>query len=109
MVVPGQWFVDNSKNPKKSEASISNTKRMMSAVFALNLGWKNQVYLDVTGRNDWSSSLVYQNGMGTYSYFYPSVSGSWLLNETFDLPHWITFAKVRGSWAQVGNDTDPIM
>lgn len=107
MVVPGQWFVDNSKNPKKSEASISNTKRMMSAVFALNLGWKNQVYLDVTGRNDWSSSLVYQNGMGTYSYFYPSVSGSWLLNETFDLPHWITFAKVRGSWAQVGNDTDP--
>jgi len=48
MVVPGQWFVDNSKNPKKSEASISNTKRMMSAVFALNLGWKNQVYLDVS-------------------------------------------------------------
>ena len=62
MVVPGQWFVDNSKNPKKSEASISNTKRMMSAVFALNLGWKNQVYLDVTGRNDWSSSLYIKTG-----------------------------------------------
>ncbi|MCQ5373370.1 hypothetical protein NE540_24790, partial [Phocaeicola vulgatus] len=41
--------------------------------------------------------------------FYPSVSGSWIISETFreKLPEWISFAKVRGSWAQVRNDTDP--
>ena len=109
MVVPGQWFVDNSKNPKKSDGGLKSEKRMLSAIFALNLGWKNQVYLDVTGRNDWSSALVYANGTGNHSYFYPSVSGSWIISETFreQLPEWISFAKVRGSWAQVGNDTDP--
>lgn len=107
MVVPGQWFVDNSKNPKKSEAEIKNQKRIISAVFAVNLSWKNQLFLDITGRNDWSSALVYSNRTGNHSYFYPSVSGSWLLNESFELPSWISLAKIRGSWAQVGNDTDP--
>ena len=81
---------------------------MLSAIAAFNASWKNQLFLDVTGRNDWSSSLVYANGTGNHSYFYPSVSGSWILTETLrdNLPEWITFAKLRGSWAQVGNDTD---
>ena len=72
------------------------------------VSWRDQVYLDVTGRNDWSSSLVYSDQHGNYSYFYPSVSASWLISETFreKLPSWISFLKVRGSWAQVGNDTD---
>ena len=109
MVVPGQWFVDNSKKPKRSEGGLQSEKRMLSAIFALNLGWKNQVFLDVTGRNDWSSALVYSNGTGNHSYFYPSISGSWIITETFreQLPRWISFAKIRGSWAQVGNDTNP--
>lgn len=107
LVVPGQYFVENSKNPIKSEAEIRNEKRMLSAVAALNLAWKNQIFLDITGRNDWSSSLVYTNGTGNYSYFYPSVSGSWLLNETFELPTWISLGKIRASWAQVGNDATP--
>lgn len=107
LVVPGQYFVENSKNTKSSEAYVTGDKRILSAIFALNLGWKNQVYLDVTGRNDWSSSLVYANRTGNHSYFYPSVSGSWLINETFQLPEWVDLAKIRGSWAQVGNDTDP--
>lgn len=97
------------KKTKKSESTISGSKRIISAIFALNLGWKNQVYLDVTGRNDWSSALVYANRTGNHSYFYPSVSGSWLINETFreSMPSWINLAKLRASWAQVGNDTDP--
>jgi iron complex outermembrane receptor protein len=49
--------------------------------------------------------MIYTNKSGNYSYFYPSVSGSWLLNETFTMPQWISLAKVRASWAQVGNDT----
>ena len=107
MVVPGQWFVENSKNPRKSTGKIEGTKRMLSAIFAVNLGWKNQLFLDITGRNDWSSALVYTAKIGNHSYFYPSVSGSWLVSESFELPQWISLAKLRGSWAQVGNDTSP--
>ena len=107
LIVPGQYFIGNSKNQVKTEATVSGTKRMYSVAFQAGTSWKNQLFLDVTGRNDWSSSLVYTNATGNFSYFYPSVSGSWLLNETFNLPTWISFAKVRGSWAQVGNDTDP--
>jgi iron complex outermembrane receptor protein len=79
----------------------------MSVAGQIAASWKNQVFLDVTGRNDWSSSLVYADGHGNYSYFYPSVSASWLIHETLrgQLPEWISFAKIRGSWAQVGNDT----
>jgi len=106
LIVPGQYFLGNSKNPVSTgDSKISGTKQMLSAVFAANVSWKNQLFLDVTGRNDWSSALVYSNQSGNYSYFYPSVSGSWLLNETFELPEWISLGKVRASWAQVGNDT----
>ena len=109
LIVPGQYFIGNSKNTANYGGSISGTKRMVSAIFAINASWKDQLYLDVTGRNDVSSALVYSNGTGNYSYFYPSVSGSWLITESFknQLPKWISFAKLRGSWAQVGNDLDP--
>ncbi len=107
LAVPGQFFIGNSKETVNAEGKISGTKRIISAIFAVNLGWKNQLFLDVTGRNDWSSSLVYANKTGNYSYFYPSVSGSWLANETFELPEWVSLLKLRGSWAQVGNDTSP--
>ena len=109
MVIPGLWSVTNCVNTPKYSAKMSDTKRMLSAVFAVNLGWKNQLYLDVTGRNDWSSALVYSTRTGNHSYFYPSISGSWLVNETFrdKMPSWISLAKVRASWAQVGNDTSP--
>ena len=111
LIVPGQFFINNSKGTpvygSQAKGEIRGTKRMLSAVAAFNASWKNQLFLDITGRNDWSSSLVYANGTGNHSYFYPSVSGSWIITETFrdDLPEWISFAKIRGSWAQVGNDT----
>ena len=109
LTVPGQFFIGNSKNLANFSGELKGTKRMMSVAFQIGGSWKNQLFLDITGRNDWSSALVYTNKTGNYSYFYPSISGSWLLNETFrdKLPEWITFAKIRGSWAQVGNDTSP--
>lgn len=107
LIVPGQFFLDNSKGTKYMKAGVKNKKRMLSAIVSASFSWKNQLYLDITGRNDWSSALVYTNATGNYSYFYPSVSASWLLNETLQLPEWVTLAKIRGSWAQVGNDTDP--
>ncbi|WP_287622576.1 SusC/RagA family TonB-linked outer membrane protein [Parabacteroides sp.] len=106
LVVPGQYFIGNSKNTYKTEASIKDTKRILSVVAAANLSWRNQIFLDITGRNDWSSGLIYTNGSGNYSYFYPSIGGSVLFNEIFkdDMPEWINLAKLRASWAQVGND-----
>ena len=108
LVVPGQFFVGNSKNALTSTGTISGTKTILSVAGQLAVSWKDQVFVDVTGRNDWSSSLVYADQHGNYSYFYPSISGSWLIHETFrgKMPEWFSFAKVRASWAQVGNDTD---
>jgi TonB-linked outer membrane protein, SusC/RagA family len=106
LIVPGQYFIENSKRAPIQSAKITGTKRMMSVAFMANASWKNQIFVDVTGRNDWSSSLVYTNGTGTHSYFYPSISGSWLLSETFELPDWISLGKIRASLAQVGNDTE---
>ena len=108
LIVPGQFFIGNSKNAIINTGKISGTKTILSLAGQFAVSWKDQVFLDVTGRNDWSSSLVYADQHGNYSYFYPSVSGSWLIHETFrgKMPEWISFAKLRASWAQVGNDTD---
>lgn len=75
-----------------------------SLYFQASLSYRDFAYLDVTGRNDWSSTLPEANR----SYFYPSVTGSVLLNQFID-PEADLFnlLKVRASWANVGNDTGP--
>ena len=66
--------------------------------------FKNYLFLDITGRNDWSSTLP----STSWSYFYPSAGLTWVLSDMIKtLPGWFTFAKLRASIAQVGNDTDP--
>ena len=105
-IVPNQYFLSNGSNGYTASASVSETKTIQSVAAQASFSWKDQVYFDVTGRNDWSSALVYADGHGTYSYFYPSVSASWLITNTFreQLPKWLSFWKVRASYAQVGND-----
>ncbi|UJH90729.1 TonB-dependent receptor [Antarcticibacterium sp. 1MA-6-2] len=107
LVVPGRFFIGNSRRDPIGTAGVSGTKQINSLYFLSSFGYKEQLFLDVTGRNDWSSALVYTNGTGNNSYFYPSVSTSWIFDETFELPQWVTFGKLRASWAQVGSDTDP--
>lgn len=108
LIAYNKFFINNSVNTPSYSGYISGKKRTFSVAGMVGASWKDMIFLDVTGRNDWSSSLVYADGHGTYSYFYPSVSGSWLVTNTFrELPEWITFGKIRASWAQVGNDTDP--
>jgi len=71
-----------------------------------SLGYKNFFYLDVTGRNDWSSSLPVDNN----SFFYKSIGSSFVFTELFkDNPFTqvLTSGKLRGSWAEVGDDPDP--
>lgn len=72
----------------------------------VNLSWDDTYYLDITARNDWSSTLA----PGNWSFFYPSVSASVLLDKVLKLEEhasWIDMLKVRASVASVGNDTDP--
>ncbi len=81
-------------------------KEMQSVFFTGQIGYKNFLYLDVTGRNDWSSAL----GVDNQSFFYPSVSTSFIFTDAFKLDYGIlNFGKIRASWAQVGNDADPYM
>ncbi|MFR0678306.1 SusC/RagA family TonB-linked outer membrane protein [Dysgonomonas mossii] len=108
--VPGKFDITNTINPAtQSSRSNYNRKRINSVYGFVNMDWKNQVYLDITGRNDWSSALMYPDGSGNVSYFYPSVSASWLATESLKgiLPTAVSFAKLRASYAIVGNDTDP--
>ena len=105
-IVPNQYYIDNSREKVNGSGSISGTKTMYSLVGQFTAAWRDQVFLEVTGRNDWSSTLVYTDKHGNFSYFYPSFSASWLAHETLNLPKAISFWKLRASIAQVGNDTE---
>ncbi len=70
------------------------------AIFAnVEIGWKNMLYLTLTGRNDWNSRLV---NTKEESFFYPSVGLSALISEMVNMPEWISLLKLRGSFTQVG-------
>lgn len=101
------FALSNSRNPGSFNGGIGDRKKINSAYAFFNTGYKKDLYLSLTARNDWSSALVYPNGSGNNSYFYPSASLAWVASETFSLPKFISFAKLRGSYAIVGNDTDP--
>lgn len=80
------------------------SERHVNSIYASSqLGYKNYLFLDLTARNDWSSTLNPDN----WSFFYPSVGLSAVISDMVELPEFISFAKVRGSYAQVGKDPDP--
>jgi iron complex outermembrane receptor protein len=101
------YNISNSKNAASASGGIGAVKKINSLYAFYNVSYKRDLYLSITARNDWSSALVYPDGHGTKSYFYPSVSLGWVTSETFELPQFISFAKIRASYAVVGNDTDP--
>jgi hypothetical protein len=70
--------------------------------FAGQLGFRDWLYLDVTARNDWTSTLAYTDYLNK-GFFYPSVGLNWIVNEALKLPEWINLGKVRGAWSKVGN------
>lgn len=101
LVVPDLYTVSNSKSPVSVRENL--TLRGSNSVYAqASVGYNNFVYLEVSGRNDWSSTLP----SGENSYFYPAVSLSLLVNELGGLKDvsWLSLLKVRGNYAQVGND-----
>ncbi|MBO9729102.1 MAG: SusC/RagA family TonB-linked outer membrane protein [Chitinophaga sp.] len=103
IVSPGVYTLDNTKTVLPNGGLYS--QRRLWGIFAdLEFAYKNWAFLSVTGRNDWSSTLPSNNR----SYFYPSVSGSFVFTQAFDLKsNVLTFGKIRASWAKVGRDADP--
>src|SRR5690606_18208655 len=91
---------------KEHRADYSRAEKQINSLYgSVSLSYAGQLYLDLTGRNDWSSTLPKANN----SYFYPSVGASWVFTETIQNLGPISFGKLRASWAQVGNDTDAYM
>jgi len=87
----------------KVEATTS--KRELQSVYGTaQFAYRDYLFLDLTARNDWSSTLP-----SPYSYFYPSVGVSAIVSEMIKLPNWISLGKVRASVTKVGNDANPYL
>lgn len=109
LTVPGVFSLNNSRVPVEFAQNKSNRK--INSIFgSAQFTYRNYLSLELTGRNDWSSTLTLPTGVvGTAqnSYFYPSASLSAVVSDMISLPSAISFLKFRAGWAQVGNDTDP--
>jgi hypothetical protein len=100
----GLYIIENMKSVQNYK--FINRKTVNSLYFAGQLAYNEYLYLDVTGRNDWSSSL----GVNNYSFFYPSASSSFVFS---DLPNFssgvVSYGKLRLSYGMAGNDADPYL
>lgn len=104
--IPELYTISNGKAVTSSD---SKYKKEIHSLYGMGqLSWDGWVFLDVTARNDWSSTLPKENR----SFFYPSVSLGWVVTDMFDrfnvtIPQWFSYGKIRASYAEAGNDTDP--
>jgi len=99
-------FTDITKTSFGENPNAYNYRNVSFYAFG-DLGWKDLLYLNFSERLEYSSSLVFPNGTGHNVYQYPSVGLSWLLHKTFNLPTYVSFAKLRASYAQTGKDILP--
>ena len=104
LVVDGIYNLSNA-NPSQNTAESTIEKSEVQSLYgSFQFGYKDAIFLDLTARNDWSSTLPTNNN----SYFYPSASVSAVLSDLVNISGPVlSFAKVRASWAQVGNDAAP--
>ncbi|MCE3075714.1 SusC/RagA family TonB-linked outer membrane protein [Chryseobacterium gwangjuense] len=105
LLKPGVYTMPNgisniTKFAKPGDKQVNSTYALAS------LGYQNKMFLDLTARNDWSSTLPKENR----SYFYPSVATSFILSDIFNFTSQkFNYWKLRASWSKVGNDTDPYL
>jgi len=100
LTYPNVFTLANFGSTNSIRQSVTN-KEVQSVFGSTNLSYKNRLFLDVTGRNDWSSTLV---NTDSNSFFYSSVGLTGILSEMFEMPESIPFSKVRVSYAEVGKD-----
>ncbi len=102
LINPGIYSFNNTRRPL--EVSVNNNEKRINSLYGFaRMAYDDKLYLDITGRNDWSSTLPTNNN----SYFYPSATLSAIANDIFTMPEFVSFAKFRAAYAEVGNDTDP--
>lgn len=98
LIIPGFYNINNSLNIIGGSNNMRESER--NSVYAnLDLELLNSIYLSLSGRNDWVSTLPLENN----SFFYPSVGISYVITDMFDIAEPLTFLKLRASWAQVSN------
>jgi TonB-linked SusC/RagA family outer membrane protein len=102
LITPGVYTLTNISAPPTITESMPR-KQINSLFGTATLGYDNTIFLELTGRNDWSSAIYSSNN----SYFYPSASTSVIFSEWIQDAKWLSFGKIRASIAQVGSDTDP--
>ncbi len=102
LVIPGIYSLNNTNVPV--QVSSGDQLRRTNSLYAfLQTDYQGKIYLNVTGRNDWSSTLPASHN----SYFYPSVNSSILINRIFKMSEKVDVLKLRLAYAQAGNDADP--
>ena len=106
LAIPDFFAISNGTN--QTMGHYVSEKAVNSVYGFAQISYGNWAYLDVTARNDWSSTLPRENR----SFFYPSVGLGWVVSDMLrsydvNVPDWLSFAKLRVSYAEVGNDTDP--
>ncbi|WP_419213961.1 SusC/RagA family TonB-linked outer membrane protein [Maribacter sp. X9] len=100
LINPEVYSFNNSR--QAVQVSSDNYEKRINSLYGYaRFAYDNVLFMDVTGRNDWSSTLPEDNN----SYFYPSVTLSAVASEMFNMPTWVSFAKLRAAYAEVGNDT----
>ena len=104
--VPGVYNLGNTSTAIAIEEYASKRK-INSVLFTGQAAYRERIFLNVTARNDWSSSLTRSDGSGHNAYFYPSVSLSAVLTEMITLPKTISYWSARAGYAEVGSDTEP--
>lgn len=100
--IPNFYNLSNSSATPSVSGDLSQ-RRLIGLYGQLNLGYKNYLYLNMTARNDWSSTLPAANR----SFFYPSVDASFIFSELIDAKDILSFGKIRAGIAQTGKDADP--
>jgi len=104
LLVPGFYNLSNSIAPPTAADYKQNRKRV--GVYAQTiLGFKNQIYLTLNARNDWSSTLPLENN----SLFYPGANLAWVASQTFNLGDNISLLKFRGGYGKTGSDASPYL
>ncbi len=101
--IPG---LNTLSNMEQATTSYGYSEKEIHSVYSsANIGFNDYLFLNLTGRNDWSSTLPPDNN----SFFYPSVSASFLFSDAFasSIPQWLSHGQLRASWGEVGSDTDP--
>ncbi|MFD0792122.1 SusC/RagA family TonB-linked outer membrane protein [Mucilaginibacter litoreus] len=103
LAIPGFFQLSNSVN-KPSSAEAESHRRLLGFYAQGTLGYRDYLYLTLTGRNDITSTLA----TGNNSYFYPAANVSYILSQALDLRNSaVSYVKLRGSYGETGSDTDP--